>query len=85
MRILSLVLEDAAFNRLLKRVGCIDPPLSVTATGNEMHGSVSFLKLWLPTEAPFSLVSCCLFGLQQLVDFQRAEDDECFSLRESQL
>lgn len=48
-----------AFNWLLKRVGGIDSLLYETATENEIHGSVSCLKLWLPTEAPFSFVSCC--------------------------
>ena len=59
LRILSLLLEDVAFNWLLKRVGGIDSLLYETATENGIHGSVSCLKLWLPTEAPFSLVSCC--------------------------
>lgn len=56
---LSLLLEGVAFNWLLKRVGCIDSLLYVSATENEVHGSVEFPKIRLPTEAPFSLESCC--------------------------
>lgn len=49
---LSLLLEGVAFNWLLKRVGCIDSLLYVSATENEVHGSVEFPKIRLPTEAP---------------------------------